>query len=259
MADKDMSKRFLNGLEARGYGAADLKQFKFCGIATSEKQRSDHVNGIHDCVGLNYFQKIGARGRNIPEYVRRCICGTKFKANAYIIHCVSLEILTIGKDCCEKFVAKIAPMQCQVPGCLNTTKHFTTGLCSFHRSKPRKSKKAMKTMDVSMVSNVKISDAMKEYMDVNTNPNVKPADVIVSTKITVPANIRMFFEATPAKKGSITVSSCCIECDKPKPDPKFKYCGECVRKQKMKQCDSCYRSMLATSKYSKCYHCAFPH
>jgi hypothetical protein len=229
-----MCKRFLNGFVIRGYREEDIQHFKFCGITTSKQQWKEHIEGIKPCIGLRYFESIGAPGREVPTYIEKCICGTKIKTNAYILNAIDSNILVIGKDCCEHFVTKIATLKCMVLDCQNTTKDHKTGLCSKHnRKRTSTSSSKDNNNDETIEEEIEIPALIDKYMDENRVPEIEPDKVIAQ------------------------MIGFCSKCSGPTTKAHWRYCKSCFQKEKWKICTSpsCTKAISSESLYSTCYQC----
>lgn len=110
----DISKRFEDGLIARGFDPVVIKEtWKYCG-------------GDHDA-HANYYQQ---EFNHVPEpsHEAECVCGKDIKRNCYICDESDKDTLVVGNCCIKRFMKKCGRTcsQCSAPH-RNTANNLCNG------------------------------------------------------------------------------------------------------------------------------------
>jgi hypothetical protein len=118
-ATKELTKRFIKGLESYGLTYEEIKSnnWKYCG----------GNEGRH----LNYF-KLCYKKSELPEHDNECVCGHHIVENCYITD--GKELLILGNCCIKKFIPKNTRTceKCEKPHknrIVNRCNDCRTGIC----------------------------------------------------------------------------------------------------------------------------------
>ena len=95
-----LTKRFMKGLEDRGYTYDEIKYWKYCG----------GNKGSH----LNYYM-LCFNGLPTPKKEEYCVCNHLIEENCYITDKDKKKILVIGNCCIKKFIYKCS-RTCEICG-----------------------------------------------------------------------------------------------------------------------------------------------